>query len=69
MNPPIVPILRIPDTILNTTYTVLPEPNAIDAFLLLNGIIPNCTGPTSILDPVRMNDVTCVVQLTVKIVS
>lgn len=69
MIPPILPILVIPDTRLTSPYTILPKPNVIDDFLLLSGINAGCTEPTSIVGPIRMNDVKCVVQLNIKMAS
>lgn len=60
-------ILIIPDH-LHPPYTMLPK-TFIGDFLGLHGIDVHCTKPTSIPVPLRMNDVKCVLQLTVKIVS
>lgn len=65
---PNMPILIIPDTRLRSPYTVLPK-SFIGDFLELNGVNAHCTEPTSISGPLRMNDVKCILQLTVKIVS
>lgn len=69
MIPPILPILVIPYHRLTSPYTILPKPNVIDDFLLLSGINADCTEPTNILGPLRMNDVKCVVQLNIKMAS
>lgn len=64
-----MPILVIQSHRLTSPYTILPKPNVIDDFLMLSGINARCTQPTKILGPLRMNDVKCVVQLNIKLVS
>jgi hypothetical protein len=66
------PILRLPDVRVQTPYTKLPRPNAIDQWLLANDFDPSndvCNHSYAQMGDVPSDQVSCTLQLSAKIVK